>query len=37
MRWRVLAWALVLCALLATFLAYGQVELLIQWVSTQFC
>jgi hypothetical protein len=34
---RVLWWALAAVVLGATFAAYGQVDLLIQWVSAQLC
>jgi hypothetical protein len=32
-----LIWGVVLCVLAATFLAYGQIELMIQWVTAVLC
>jgi len=34
---KVLIWAAVIAAMLLTLAAYGQTDLLLQWVSARFC
>jgi len=36
-RWHLLAWTGVAALLTATFAAYGQLGLLLQWVTATFC